>query len=58
MEVPKVLLSGNHADIHRWRRKESLRITRERRPGLLEALEISAEDRELLEELSREDGEE
>jgi tRNA (guanine37-N1)-methyltransferase len=57
MEVPKVLLSGNHADIDRWRRKESLRITRERRPGLLEALEVSAEDRELLEELSREDGE-
>jgi tRNA (guanine37-N1)-methyltransferase len=36
-EVPEVLLSGNHAEIERWRAAESLRATRERRPDLLEA---------------------
>lgn len=34
--IPEVLLSGNHAAIERWRQAESLRITRERRPDLLE----------------------
>jgi tRNA (guanine37-N1)-methyltransferase len=34
--IPDVLLSGNHAMIERWRRQESERITRERRPDLLE----------------------
>jgi tRNA (guanine37-N1)-methyltransferase len=33
--IPDVLLSGNHAQIERWRREESERITRERRPDLL-----------------------
>ena len=57
MEVPKVLLSGNHADISRWRRKEALRVTRERRPELLAKADLTETDRELLEELAREDGE-
>ena len=35
LRVPEVLLSGNHAEIAAWRRKESLRITAERRPDLL-----------------------
>ncbi len=34
--IPEVLLSGNHAAIERWRREQSERITRERRPDLLE----------------------
>jgi tRNA (guanine37-N1)-methyltransferase len=34
--IPDVLLSGNHAEIERWRREEALRITRERRPDLSE----------------------
>jgi tRNA (guanine37-N1)-methyltransferase len=34
--IPDVLLSGNHAAIERWRREEAERITRERRPDLLE----------------------
>ena len=46
--VPGVLLSGNHAEIERYRRGEALRITREKRPDLLEKAELSAEDRELL----------
>lgn len=36
MRVPDVLLSGNHAEIERWRREEALRRTRERRPDLLD----------------------
>lgn len=35
MEVPEVLLSGNHSDIERWRRQQALRRTKERRPDLL-----------------------
>jgi tRNA (guanine37-N1)-methyltransferase len=34
MKVPEVLLSGNHAEIEAWRRAESERLTRERRPDL------------------------
>jgi tRNA (guanine37-N1)-methyltransferase len=41
LRVPDVLLSGNHAEIDRWRREEALRRTRERRPELLEGGEIS-----------------
>ncbi|MEM7607882.1 MAG: tRNA (guanosine(37)-N1)-methyltransferase TrmD [Myxococcota bacterium] len=52
--VPDVLLSGHHAAIRRWRRRESLRRTRERRPELLARAELSAEDQALLEELDRE----
>ncbi|HQH81047.1 MAG TPA: tRNA (guanosine(37)-N1)-methyltransferase TrmD [bacterium] len=37
--VPKVLLSGNHADIERWRHEESLRRTSERRPDLIAKFE-------------------
>ncbi len=36
MEVPEVLLSGNHEDIRKYRYEESLRLTREKRPDLLE----------------------
>lgn len=36
LDVPDVLLSGHHANVARWRRDEALRITRERRPDLLE----------------------
>ena len=46
--VPEVLLSGNHAEIERYRRAEALRITRDRRPDLLEKTDLGAEDRELL----------
>ncbi len=48
--VPDVLLSGNHAAIARWRRKEALGRTWERRPDLLQGLELSKEDAKLLEE--------
>lgn len=44
-EVPSVLLSGNHAEIEKWRRFKSLEITRERRPELFEKIEISEKER-------------
>ena len=53
MAVPSVLLSGHHAEVARWRHRESLRRTLRRRPDLLEAADLSAEDRRLLDELRR-----
>ena len=55
--VPDILLSGNHAAIARWRRKEALRRTRERRPDLLARADLSPLDRTLLAEIEREDSE-
>ncbi|OGB95145.1 MAG: tRNA (guanosine(37)-N1)-methyltransferase TrmD [candidate division NC10 bacterium RBG_16_65_8] len=55
MGVPSVLLSGDHAAIARWRRKQALRRTRERRPDLLERATLSDGDRELLVEIEAED---
>jgi tRNA (guanine37-N1)-methyltransferase len=51
MRVPEVLISGNHEKIRMWRRREALRATLERRPDLLEKIELSDEDRELIEEI-------
>ena len=53
--VPEVLLSGDHARIRRWRRKESLRATRQRRPDLLERAALSAADQALLREIENEE---
>ena len=54
MEVPEILLSGNHKEIRRWRRKEALRKTFLKRPDLLEKVELTQEDLELLEEIKKE----
>jgi tRNA (guanine37-N1)-methyltransferase len=51
MTVPAVLLSGHHAEIARWRRREALARTLERRPELIERAELDAGDRALLREL-------
>ena len=54
MEVPEVLLSGHHAEVARWQRREALRRTYERRPDLLEQLgpdHLSDDDRLFLERL-------
>jgi tRNA (guanine37-N1)-methyltransferase len=51
MEVPEVLLSGKHAEIKRWRRRESLKRTYLRRPDLLEKVDLSEEDLAFLAEL-------
>jgi tRNA (guanine37-N1)-methyltransferase len=53
--VPEVLLSGDHGRIRRWRRKESLRATRARRPELLEQAELTSLDRALLAEIENEE---
>jgi tRNA (guanine37-N1)-methyltransferase len=50
-EVPPVLLSGHHADIARWRRREALARTLERRPDLLSTAALDADDRAMLSEL-------
>ncbi len=50
-QVPEVLLSGNHAQIARWKRKQALRLTLLRRPELLKRIPLSEEDKKLLEEI-------
>ena len=49
-DVPKELLSGNHADIEQWRKKQMLGITALRRKDLLEKIKLSPEEKGLLEE--------
>jgi tRNA (guanine37-N1)-methyltransferase len=49
--VPGMLLSGNHAKIVEWRRKEALKRTMENRPDLLKKAALSAEDKKMLQEL-------
>ena len=51
LAVPAVLMSGHHEDVERWRRREALRRTMERRPDLLERASLDAEDQALLNEL-------
>jgi tRNA (guanine37-N1)-methyltransferase len=48
LEVPQVLLSGHHAEIARWRREQSLRRTAIFRPDLLDGLELSPREREIV----------
>lgn len=47
-KVPDVLLSGNHAEIEKWRREQSLKRTLERRPELLESIDLSKKDQEFI----------
>ena len=51
LKVPDVLLSGNHAAIRRWRKREAVSRTLERRPDLLEGAALDDEEREILREL-------
>ncbi|WP_294351824.1 tRNA (guanosine(37)-N1)-methyltransferase TrmD [uncultured Clostridium sp.] len=46
--VPKVLLSGHHENIRKWRRKQSLLITKERRKDLYKKVELTKEDIKIL----------
>ena len=54
--VPPVLLSGHHGEIERWRRREALARTLERRPDLLAEAELDAADRSTLDELRKRRG--
>lgn len=49
--VPDVLLSGHHANVEQWRKEQSLRRTVERRPDLLESIELGEADQKLLERI-------
>ena len=51
LRVPDVLLSGNHAEIRRWRKREALSRTLERRPDLLDAASLDEEEVQMLHEL-------
>jgi tRNA (guanine37-N1)-methyltransferase len=55
LEVPEVLRSGHHQEIERWRRREALKRTLERRPDLLARASLNAEDRRVLEDLQGSD---
>ena len=51
LKVPDVLLSGNHAEIRRWRRREALSRTLDRRPDLLDGATLDDEEEAMLREL-------
>jgi tRNA (guanine37-N1)-methyltransferase len=46
--VPEILLSGHHENIRKWRRKQSLNLTKTRRPDMFKKITLSKEDRKLL----------
>ena len=50
-QVPEVLRSGNHQMIDKWRREQSLKKTLEKRPDLLKKVELSDEDKNILEKI-------
>ncbi len=56
LEVPEVLLSGDHAAIERWRQREALRATLRKRPDLLSAVSLDADRRAVLVEVAAEEG--
>jgi tRNA (guanine37-N1)-methyltransferase len=53
-KVPEVLLSGNHAKIREWRLKQSLLLTRAKRPDLLAARSLTKQEARLLKEIGAE----
>lgn len=55
MKVPNILYSGNHQAIEKWRKKQSLKLTREIRPDLFEKYELTKQDKKLIDELKESD---
>ena len=55
VQVPPVLLSGDHENIRRWRRRQALLNTMKKRPDLLAGAILTEEERELLEEIKEEE---
>jgi len=53
MTVPEVLINGNHQQIRRWRREQALKKTLHNRPDLLEAVQLSEEDKMILARINR-----
>ncbi len=54
MRIPEVLVSGNHEEIRRWRRREALEKTVRNRPDLLERVSLNAEDKEFIAQMEGE----
>ncbi len=54
LRVPDVLMSGNHAEIRRWRKREAVTRTLQRRPDLLAGASLDEEEQEILKELRNE----
>lgn len=54
-KVPEVLLSGHHENIRKWRKEQSIETTYKKRPKLLEKLELTNEDRKILENIKNKD---
>ena len=46
--MPEVLLSGHHENIRKWRKQEALKKTLQKRPDLLEKIELQEEDKQIL----------
>jgi tRNA (guanine37-N1)-methyltransferase len=55
MQVPELLVNGNHEEIKRWRRREALKKTLRNRPELLDEVELSKDDRKILDQLRSEE---
>ena len=53
--IPDILYSGNHQAIEKWRKKESLRLTKKYRPDLLENYPLSKQEKKLMDELDSEE---
>lgn len=53
VKVPDVLQSGHHENINKWRRKEAIRVTLEKRPDLLEKANLTDEEKEYIKELKK-----
>lgn len=58
LTVPPVLLSGHHAEIARWRRRQALERTLRRRPELLDTAPLGVDDRRVVQELLKDEGRE
>jgi len=54
LSVPDVLVSGNHKEICRWRRKEALKKTLKKRPDIIEKTQFTDEDKKLISEITKE----
>ena len=54
-KVPDVLISGHHANIERWKREESVRVTYEKRPDMLKNADLSKKDLEFIDKLKNDD---
>jgi tRNA (guanine37-N1)-methyltransferase len=55
LQVPEILLSGNHAQIAKWRREQIIKRTLEKRPELLDKADLGLEDKRLVKRIMQND---